>query len=59
MVAELVANELYWIVRIRRDGGGSLDWSLLVTLSAIAAACLALGGAALVSTRDRRRVSTS
>ena len=40
-------------------GGGSLDWSLLVTLSAIAAACLALGGAALVSTRDRRRVSTS
>ena len=41
------------------DGGGSFDWGLLGVLSAVAAACLALGGAALVSTRNRRRVSTT
>jgi hypothetical protein len=36
------------------DDGGSFNWGLLGVLSAIAAAGLALGGAAFVSMRNRR-----
>jgi hypothetical protein len=42
---------------ITGDGGGSFDWGLAGALSAVAAACLVLGGATIVFARQRGRTA--
>jgi hypothetical protein len=39
------------------DDGGSFDWGLVGALSAVAAVCLALGGAMVMFTRQRGRTA--